>query len=483
MASLPKNLTTTPQNTIPPMFGSSPPVKKHTRFSNPSATTAASSARLSHITQPAPSTTTDPFSLLSLHIVSEIIHYLHPLDIIAHQRVSKAWRVILASEYIYTISLRAHFPFSPEAGKVWKLHRSGERFPAAAVEAYRSAAYRSSRKAVSSSTLRPQKSGGGNGLWALQGGWFVFLEAMHMHEKNRVGVQRLGESAGGRRWINFGKVTVRDLAVGSGCLRVTGQGWTELYELRRLSRRWRIQVPREAVLLNIADDVTGYVTSEELHLISLETGETIKKIALDLPTTTMWCYITPSGDFVIIAIAGEPGVRVYSTSGLPAKTITIPGTLQKPTIRFSSVTNTLHVSGDSTAWRIAIKDWSVVETISYPLGRWHGEAVAGVELLFPSDTSLGVYIARQRGLEVGVTEHSLHNDQGRAVMKMHESSHRSVGLLSGDRRVRTGDDGNGLWIVNEVRCDDGDERWVVVRGRDDKGPMWVVMDFGSDVGV
>lgn len=390
--------------------------------------------------------------------------------------------MILASEYIYTISLRAHFPFSTEAERVWKLHRSGERFPAAAVEAYRSVAYRSSRKTVLSSTLRAR--GGGWGLWALQDGWFVFAEGIHWQEKNRIGVQRLGEGAGGRRWITIGKVIVHDLEVGGGCLRVTGEGWMELYDLCQLSRRWRIQVPVEAVLLNVADAVTGYVTTEELHLVSLATGEATKKIVVDRPGTPTWCYITPSGDFVVIAGTNELGVLVYSTSGLPTRTIPIPSSLPKPKIRFSSVTNTLHISGNSTAWSIAIKDWSVVETTSYPPGKWYGEAVVGVELLFPSETSLGVHISGEKGLEVGITEHSSHKGQAdNTVTKMHVSSHRSVVLSTGDRKIRTGDDGNGLLIVNEARCDDGDERWVVARGRDDKGPVWVVMDFGCDVGV
>lgn len=90
-----------------------------------------------------PAASNDPLAKLSLELASEIVCYLNPADVVALQRVSKQWRVVLASEYIYTLALRAHFPGCEETRRVWELHEGGrEMYPEEAVDGYRNAARR-----------------------------------------------------------------------------------------------------------------------------------------------------------------------------------------------------------------------------------------------------------------------------------------------------------------------------------------------------
>ncbi|KAI5789009.1 hypothetical protein EDC01DRAFT_775442 [Geopyxis carbonaria] len=131
---------TTPANSESRKSPSPPPSLTRTRTSRPpSSAVTTSSLHLARITQPQPTRPTDPLRILPLHIVATILEHTAPTDVIALQRVSKTWRGILASEYIHTLALRWHFAHTAAAARVWRIHRSpqGERFPAAAVPAFR----------------------------------------------------------------------------------------------------------------------------------------------------------------------------------------------------------------------------------------------------------------------------------------------------------------------------------------------------------
>ena len=57
---------------------------------------------------------TDPFSYLDSDSIAHIIPHVDPLDIIVLQRVSRAWRELLNSEWIARHALVTHFPYSSE---------------------------------------------------------------------------------------------------------------------------------------------------------------------------------------------------------------------------------------------------------------------------------------------------------------------------------------------------------------------------------
>lgn len=270
---------------------------------------------------------TDPYDVLPAQLVRDIVAYLHPLDLVRHQRVCKNWRSLLASEYMYTVGLRMHFPFSPEAAHVWRLHAAGERFPAAAVDAYRAAAFRATRRAVDSWTLRPCV---GATHWqpsALRAGWFVYAENVSSEDSNRIGVMRLGPHAAGSRYIPVGKFVVAlelgSIAGGSdsdgdddgdgdgdgdsdgGCdgdgdgdgrvavVAAIGAGWLRLYELADLSVRWEIAVPPDAVLANVTGSATGWYAADALHLVSIANGEPTATVALGPGSSLSQCLPDP----------------------------------------------------------------------------------------------------------------------------------------------------------------------------------------------
>ena len=75
-------------------------------------------------------------------MVAQLLPYLDPLEILTLQRVAKQWRMVLASEYVYTEALHAHFRGTEEEMRVWELHEGGEKWPEEAVEGFLDAAKR-----------------------------------------------------------------------------------------------------------------------------------------------------------------------------------------------------------------------------------------------------------------------------------------------------------------------------------------------------
>ena len=96
--------------------------------------------------KPEPSET-DPFHRLPATVLADIVRYIEPIDVVRSQRVSRKWKSWLASEYIATLALKAHFPESEETERCWRLHRmdveeGGEEYPEVSVTAYRRIARR-----------------------------------------------------------------------------------------------------------------------------------------------------------------------------------------------------------------------------------------------------------------------------------------------------------------------------------------------------
>jgi hypothetical protein len=335
----------TPENTQPPTEedgGRFSPPTKRARFHNrrTTETTAAASARLLQMTQPKPSTTADPFEFLPTHVVAEISQYLSPLEIVRNQRVSKAWRVVLASEYIYTLALRWHFPFSSEAANVWKLHHGGERYPAAAVDGYRAAAARYSRLPRGVRTFRIGAASDDQArewdrqdrVWAMGEGWLVMCDGVVGGDK-KIGVHRLSDRMEDVKWIDLGSVTVLDLAVGAGRLRVHYRwnegrspeverdgAWVRMYDLSDLSLKWKREVDDNSVMVgNMTATCTSYLTKTEagarnLHILSQSTGEQIKSASIPemtSPKPPLTSFLTPDNKFLAALI--DDYTRIFST--------------------------------------------------------------------------------------------------------------------------------------------------------------------------
>jgi len=526
MASLPKDRKrglTTPENSNraaanSPSSASTRPQK---RIRSGGAT--ASSARLLQLTQAQPSSTRDPFVLLPLHVLSDIVEYLSPLDVIVHQRVSKSWRVILASEYIYTLALRFHFPFSPEAKRAWRLHRGGERFPEAAVGGYRAAAARYTRRPRQISTIRCGGMGGGR--WVAADGWLAFDEG-YLGRDNRIGVQKLGVGAAGRGWIKIGMTRVQDLAIGGGFLRGlfmlspedpddgydTGPWVMRLYDLKDLSLVWEVSVPQHVeVTQNMSDSHTGYIAYDkkatmdgaypggtmDFHLLSLATGEAtlvLKGIECRLSGTRS-SYLTPNCE--ILAVGTHDNIYLFSIPSGGTLLSTIPNPYRSPPpldfsadpprlqFDFSEVTNALSIIDDydihdAKSWKIHIRsatDVELREAINYhscPIDEVYGfDPPQATQLFGPHGDSIVLFPFKE-GLEIEALCYDGAVDYTRR--KVHPQEEEGVMELEPRRRIP------GMWLKGAVR----DERWVVIKGSDamadpwENRVSWTVVDFGTD---
>jgi len=527
VASLPKNrkrgVMSTPDNGngVPaassPTAGSSRPQK---RIRSGGATAAASSARLLQLTQAQPSATRDPFALLPLHVLAEIVKHLNPLDVVVHQRVAKAWRVILASEYIYTLALRFHFPFSSEAREVWRLHRAGERFPEAAVAGYRAAAARYTRRPREIETV--ECVGTGLGRWIATDGWLVFDEGLRRRQESRIGVQKLGGGEAGRGWIVIGTNTVQDLAVGGGFLRVllgpggpgdsdpdagTGSWLLRLYDLRGLSVIWEVPVPEHVdVTQNMSESHTGYIvygrrTATEggtmsFHLLSLATGgaTTVLEGIECGPWAARSSYLTPNSE--ILAVGTSDNIRLFSipSGGTLLATVPIPSPCRKPPpedaatgpprlhFHFSEVTRTLsiiddHDGSNARAWRIHVRsaaDVQLRETINYrshAIDASRGGADIEARQLFGPHGDCIVLSPLRKGLEIDAVWYDGAAECARRRVHPPQEEEPDAMEMEPRRRVP------GMWLEAAVR----DERWVVVRGSDvaTDSRVWVAVDFGA----
>ncbi|KAA8913772.1 hypothetical protein FN846DRAFT_928574 [Sphaerosporella brunnea] len=507
MASVPRSrkraLQSTPEGTQPPSDASefSPPTKRM-RFTKRSAkTTAAASVRLHQMTHPKPSTTTDPFEFLPTHIVADVLRYISPLEVIRNQRVSKAWRVVLASEYIYTLALRWHFPFSSEAENVWKLHHGGERYPAAAVDGYRAATARYSRIPKDVKTWRTTPaSREADMIWTLGEGRLVFCDTLD-EDKRRIGVQGMEEGSGTTKWIDLGNVSVMDLTVGGGLLRVyyrrNGGGssgrsgaerpgsWMRLYDFSDLSLKWKTQVEDGAVMVqNMTEAYASYLSVNEaynLHLLSSSTGEQIKLPssihAPSVSTPPLSSFLTPNNSFLVLH-TDDSQLRIFSTETGDLATSIPVRAANHDSIRyhFCEATETLAVTDgiDSTAWMISFRDNKVnlretlnhtASTVPLRLNTATPKAV-----LSPEGHNFAVYIEGEKAM----MDIALPSSEGVATSK------RAVELLESPRgKLEEGSVTTSL-SVREFRCE---ERWVVVRFLDGDGTLWVAVDFAADLGL
>jgi hypothetical protein len=498
VASIPRTrkraLQATPENTQPPEV--SPPMKR-TRFNHRATETAAASARLLQMTQPKPSTTTDPFELLPTHILADILQHLSPLEVISNQRVSKAWRVVLASEYIYTLALRWHFPFSSETQSVWKLHNSGERYPAAAVDGYRAAAARYSRVPRDVKTFRTAPAGyEGNLIWTMERERLVFCEDLRGGDK-RIGIRSMSDGPGTIDWINLGRVEVVDLTTGGGLLRVYYRWnerqhcgpsdvercgtWMRLYDLSDLSLKWKRQMTDVVAMVgNMTETCTSYLTMTGagfygLHLLSLSTGEQMKSLSITAslpPKLPLSSFLTPNNDFVV-TLTDDSQLRIFSTeTGVLVTSIPIHAG-NHPAIRyhFSEATNTLSVTDEvsSTVWMVSFRDNDVKlrDTVQYtlPFPRFDSSTGNLTAVISPEGKSFGVYVDVER-LKMDVVSHS--GDET-------TSSKRTVDLMEA---LRMEGYITGQLALQGFQCD---ERWAVARCLDGNGTVWVVVDFGTDV--
>lgn len=482
-----------------------------------------------------PKPSTDPFSRLPLNLIANIVRDLNPLDILIHQRVCKSWRVVLASEYIYTLSLRQQFPYSAEAARVWELHLGGEQYPSASVEAYRAAAYRHSRRQlarpvqVKRYNCKNGQSGTLRKAWTIGDGWLVFNEVEARSKKNRLGVQRLGEATAGRRWIKFPYALAMDLALGGGFLRVyltvdipqpnkPIRVYKEIrvYDIQTLSLVWTHRLPlgiNADLTQNIDKDHTAYIVQSpeqnpptlgetrqyDLHILSVPTGEdTIIPIMIPGGETPVTSFLTPT----TIAVSTADELLFFSTTtGALLESLPLPHFLPTPErfaqratdrgyrwtngrslppppghlkYRYSASANTLHVTNKQKAWTIAIER-----------GRISVQPETTRAVMEPDGYPLLLHDGEGTGMELR-TQTDREPYENNCVWSLYLDVLNCAGER---RRVLIVDEKAGRDAMRERfdmdRINGGlcDERWVVVGyvSRNEGG--WMAIDFGLDEGV
>jgi hypothetical protein len=421
---------------------------------------------------------------------------------------------------------------------VWKLHHDGERYPAAAVDGYIAAAIRYSRLPRGVRTVRIGAASDAQAevwdrqdrVWAMGEGWLVLCDGVVGGDK-KIGVHRLNDWMEVVKWIDLGSVTVLDLAVSAGRLRVHYRwnegrspeverdgAWMRMYDLSDLSLKWKREVDDNSVMVgNMTATCTSYLTKTEagarnLHILSQSTGEQIKSASIPemtSPKPPLTSFLTPDNKFLAALI--DDHTRIFSTETgelvtfMPTRvwdqseriqfdfanprnqSVLRDSNHQPIRYHFNEATNTLAVTDP-----VASKMWLVSfcgnklkgrDFIDYPYGSRKPKSVLSPEghqflLHIDSDDAATLWMEINSPLDSRVVGAANPLKMEEDITKPWKGDHfvcRYVKLV----KTKSPRCSETEWFsVRDFLCD---EKWLVARCLDGEGTVWVIVELGYDL--